>query len=62
MHCNAGGYFSAAAAAAVFRESRIKSTLMPAENKNTKEAFAKWTKDERCSEGEKDGVMPNLWT
>lgn len=45
MHYNAGGYFSAAAAAAVFRRSRIKGALMSAENKNIKEAFSKWTKD-----------------
>lgn len=45
MHCNAGGYFSDAAAAAVSRRNRIKGALMPAENKNIKEAFWKWTKD-----------------
>lgn len=47
MHCNAGRYFSAAAAAAaaVSRRRRIKGALMPAENKNIKEAFSKWTED-----------------
>lgn len=46
MHCNAGRYFStAAAAAAVSRRRRIKGALMPAENKNIKGAFSKWTED-----------------